>query len=627
MKLVKVYFLCFFSVSRKQKKRHRHKKKNSLEEKIKKTRTKIHQVKVKKSHNMINQPFDSSTSSENEVEEDSPKEEKSLLEMLELEMRRRAIRALLDKEVNQENDGIEKPTQSTEKVSTKKPDDSSKKITPVKHFRKKKQKNDDVIVIVPKLVTIDLTNDSKQSKVDSKKDVNEQNNVEVEDLINSFQINTYEKNNRNSETSEECSNTSETKSDVEVEGRKLECIVTDEVIDIPDSPELNKTQDKAEKEQPNKDETQSGKKEQPNSNWALRWLDSKDVKKVVSTSKICGNIRKKIKSAKLAKKAKENLPKDVVETPEIHGSVVEYQSLPKSSITLNMTNETANGNNAEDNNKSSQVEEIKEHQVIINIKEPTLVVEQVQDVSSTKSEISAMTNTKDHIIMSNVQVNETPTSNSDDVLTEKGDDSQAIENLESIPIKVQISESNIIDTTNSKSSLLLETDTTSELINESEIISNSQVVNTCDGNVKNASTSNNELNSGVANNLGSEQVQSDQPELNNMATNAPSFNEFENSIPCLHDESPDDELDNVKSDITIENEPSSYLDLNNKTSNTKIILNQYIPSCNAKKSSITESRDDSTEKLSPDLSSAAQEIGNEPEALEIYITEEDREIE
>lgn len=591
---------------------------------------------------MINLPFDSSTGSENEVEEDSPKEEKSLLEMLELEMRRRAIRALLDKEVNQENDGIEKPTQSTEKVLTKKPDDSSKKITPVKHFRKKKQKSDDVIVIVPKLVTIDLTDDNKQSKVDSKKDVNEQNNVEVEDLINSFQINTYEKNNCNSETSEECSNTSETKSDVEVEGRKLECIVTDEVIDIPDSPELNKTQDKAEKEQPNKDETQSGKKEQPNSNWALRWLDSKDVKKVVSTSKICGNIRKKIKSAKLAKKAKENLPKDVVETPEIHGSVVEYQSLPKSSITLNMTNETANGNNTEDNNKSSQVEEIKEHQVIINIKEPTLVVEQVQDVSSTKSEISALTNTKDHIIMSNVQVNETPTSNSDDVLTEKGDDSQAIESLESIPIKVQISESNIIDTTNSKSSLLLETDTTSELINESEIISNSQVVNTYDGNVKNASTynnelnsgdvknastSNNELNSGVANNLGSEQIQSDQPELNNMATNAPSFNEFENSIPCLHDESPDDELDNVKSDITIENEPSSNLDLNNKTSQTKIILNQYIPSCNAKKSSITESRDDSTEKLSPDLSSAAQEIGNEPEALEIYITEEDREIE
>lgn len=617
-------FLCFFSGSQKQKKRHRHKKKNSLE-KIKKTRTKIHQEKVKKSNNMKNQPYDSSTSSENEVEEDSPKEEKSLLEMLELEMRRRAIRALLDKEVNQENDGKKKPTLSTENVSTIKPGDSSKKITPVRHFRKKKHKNDDVIVIVPKLVTIDLTDDNKQSKVDSKKDVIEQNNVEVEDLINSFQINTYEENNRNSDTSEECSNTSKTKSDVEVEGSKLECI--EEVIDIPDSPEENKTQDKAEEEQPNKNETLSDNKEQPNSNWALRWLDSKDVKKVVSTSKICGNIRKKIKSAKLAKKAEENLPKDVVESPEIHGSVVEYQSLPKSSIILNKANETTNENNAEENNKSSQVDEIKENHVVVDLKEPALVFEQVQDVSSTKNDVSVLTNTKDQI-MSNVQVNETPTSNSNGVLIQKGDDSQEMENIELIPINVQISESNTIDTTNSKHNLL-ETDTTPELTNESEIVSNSHVVNTYDGNLKNIS--NNELDLGIESNLGSKQVQSDLTELNNMATNASSFNEFENSSKIkgsLHHESSDDELDNVESDITIENEPSSNLDLNNKTSKTKIILNLDMPSCNAKKASITESRDDSTKKLSPaDLLSATQEIVNEPDALEININEEDREIE
>lgn len=574
---------------------------------------------------MKNQPYDSSTSSENEVEEDSPKEEKSLLEMLELEMRRRAIRALLDKEVNQENDGKKKPTLSTENVSTIKPGDSSKKITPVRHFRKKKHKNDDVIVIVPKLVTIDLTDDNKQSKVDSKKDVIEQNNVEVEDLINSFQINTYEENNRNSDTSEECSNTSKTKSDVEVEGSKLECI--EEVIDIPDSPEQNKTQDKAEEEQPNKNETLSGNKEQPNSNWALRWLDSKDVKKVVSTSKICGNIRKKIKSAKLAKKAEENLPKDVVESPEIHGSVVEYQSLPKSSIILNKANETTNENNAEENNKSSQVDEIKENHVVVDLKEPALVFEQVQDVSSTKNDVSVLTNTKDQI-MSNVQVNETPTSNSNGVLIQKGDDSQEMENIELIPINVQISESNTIDTTNSKHNLL-ETDTTPELTNESEIVSNSHVVNTYDGNLKNIS--NNELDLGIESNLGSKQVQSDLTELNNMATNASSFNEFENSSKIkgsLHHESSDDELDNVESDITIENEPSSNLDLNNKTSKTKIILNLDMPSCNAKKASITESRDDSTKKLSPaDLLSATQEIVNEPDALEININEEDREIE
>lgn len=574
---------------------------------------------------MKNQPYDSSTGSENEVEEDSPKEEKSLLEMLELEMRRRAIRALLDKEVNQENDGKEKPTPSTENVSTIKPGDLSKKITPVRHFRKKKHKNDDVIVIVPKLVTIDLTDDHKQSKVDGKKDVIEQNNVEVEDLINSFQINTYEENNRNSDTSEECSNTSKTKSDVEVEGSKLECI--DEVIDIPDSPEENKSQDKAEEEQPNKNETLSDNKEQPNSNWALRWLDSKDVKKVVSTSKICGNIRKKIKSAKLAKKAEENLPKDVMETPEIHGSVVEYQSLPKSSIILNKANETTNENNAEENNKSSQVDEIKENHVVIDLKAPPLVFEQVQDVSSTKNDISVLINTKDQI-MSNVQVNETPTSNSNGVLVEKGDDSQEVENIELIPINVQISESNTIDTTNSKCNLL-KTDTTPELTNDSEIISNSHVVNTYDGNLKNIS--NNELDLGIESNLGSKQVQSDQTELNKMATNASSFNKFENSSKIkgsLHYESPDDELDNVESDITIENEPSSNLDLNNKTSKTKIILNLDMPSCSAKKASITESRGDSTKKLSPaDLLSAAQEIVNEPDALEIDINEEDREIE
>lgn len=574
---------------------------------------------------MKNQPYDSSTGSENEVEEDSPKEEKSLLEMLELEMRRRAIRALLDKEVNQENDGKEKPTLSTENVSTIKPGDSSKKITPVRHFRKKKHKNDDVIVIVPKLVTIDLTDDHKQSKVESKKDVIEQNNVEVEDLINSFQINTYEENNRNSDTSEECSNTSKTKSDVEVEGSKLECI--DEVIDIPDSPEENKSQDKAEEEQPNKNETLSGNKEQPNSNWALRWLDSKDVKKVVSTSKICGSIRKKIKSAKLAKKAEENLPKDVVETPEIHGSVVEYQSLPKSSIILNKANESTNENNAEENNKSSQVDEIKENHVVIDLKAPALVFEQVQDVSSTKNDVSVLINTKDQI-MSNVQVNETPTSNTNGVLVEKGDDSQEVENIELIPINVQISESNTIDTTNSKRNLL-KTDTTPELTNDSEIISNSHVVNTYDGNLKNIS--NNELDLGIESNLGSKQVQSDLTELKNMATNASSFNEFENSSKIkgsLHYESPDYELDNVESDITIANEPSSNLDLNNKTSKTKIILNLDMPSCSAKKASITESRGDLTKKLPPaDLLSAAEEIVNEPDALEIDINEEDREIE
>lgn len=556
--------------------------------------------------------------------------------MLELEMRRRAIRALLDKEGKDSNK--ETPTQSTENGSGR-TDTESQKVTPVRNFRKKKHsKNDDVIVIVPKVVTIDLTDEKKTNDVENTVVVSSPNNVEVENLINSIEINTdndkdqLHVNNHSTDNSEESSNTLEAKSDGDAEGNKIVSNVTNEVIDIPDSPEQNKTKDNAEKEQQNQEKPIGGQEEQPTNSWALRWLDSKDVKRVVSTSKICGNIRKKIRSAKLAKKSQENIPIEVRETPEIQGSVGEYQSLPKSSTALNTTTDTTTGNKTEDDN-SSQVDKSEKDKTVFDSKEPTLEVEQVQDITSTKNENSILKTTQDEI-MSDVHVNETLNSNSDYLLKEKEGDSQGINNPETRPVQVEMSKSNMI-VTNNFSCDQLEVDTTLKLNNSSVMLINNQEVNQCIETPKD-----DKICSDVANNLISETAESDLARPDNMETNITNSDKMETNItnfkgfenlsknnPFPHDETSDVESNNSKSEKT-EHELISNLDLNDETSKSTNILNHDISSCNAKKSSMTESSEKPTEQLSPvEFSSEPQDVGNELEALEIDITEEDRDIE
>jgi len=65
--------------------------------------------------------------------------------------------------------------------------------------------------------------------------------------------------------------------------------------------------------------------------WATRWLQSKDVQKVVSTSKMCAKIRKRMKSAHKVKKviSVTNDPEESCKSTVIVGSVNEYNMLDK----------------------------------------------------------------------------------------------------------------------------------------------------------------------------------------------------------------------------------------------------------------------------------------------------------
>jgi hypothetical protein len=65
--------------------------------------------------------------------------------------------------------------------------------------------------------------------------------------------------------------------------------------------------------------------------WATRWLQSKDVQKVVSTSKMCAKIRKRMKSAQKVKKVISvmNDPDKSCKSVVIVGSVNEYNMLDK----------------------------------------------------------------------------------------------------------------------------------------------------------------------------------------------------------------------------------------------------------------------------------------------------------
>ncbi|XP_066995374.2 uncharacterized protein [Anabrus simplex] len=72
-------------------------------------------------------------------------------------------------------------------------------------------------------------------------------------------------------------------------------------------------------------EITSALEQRTETSWAARWLHSKDVQKVVSTSRMCAKIRNRMK---LARKLKPSSRNEVLK-PEIIGSVKEYKTLEK----------------------------------------------------------------------------------------------------------------------------------------------------------------------------------------------------------------------------------------------------------------------------------------------------------
>ncbi|XP_069694513.1 enolase-phosphatase E1-like isoform X2 [Periplaneta americana] len=98
-----------------------------------------------------------------------------------------------------------------------------------------------------------------------------------------------------------------------------------------DSNPTIKTLDEAQEEESLASGNYSEKSDTAGCSWATRWLQSKGVQEVVSTSKMCARIRKRMKFAKSMKQIKtviepeENITSSVV----IEGSVNEYNMLDK----------------------------------------------------------------------------------------------------------------------------------------------------------------------------------------------------------------------------------------------------------------------------------------------------------
>lgn len=79
-------------------------------------------------------------------------------------------------------------------------------------------------------------------------------------------------------------------------------------------------------------ENQNKRSETTDCSWAARWLQSKDVQKVVSTSKMCAKIRKRMKSAQKVKRVSSGIAdpeEDCRSSVVVVGSVNEYNMLDR----------------------------------------------------------------------------------------------------------------------------------------------------------------------------------------------------------------------------------------------------------------------------------------------------------
>lgn len=241
------------------------------------------------------------------------KQGRTLLEILELEMRARAIRALLKQDdLPEEDDAADK--NSNKKVDAKETlIASAQKVTEQykkkrRNYRNRSLENYDGDMNGlenTELVTIDLTNES-----DTKLSKLSQTNKN-EDVV-------YVKSNEIDNRSESCKHSSEI-GEVNVRDNRKS-------IEIKSS-EYKKSVAETNLEDQYKLDSNGFEKSrtESKSSWAERWLQSKDVKKVVTTSKMCANILKRMRNARLAKQLQNS--DQTKPALNLEGSVSEYQSI------------------------------------------------------------------------------------------------------------------------------------------------------------------------------------------------------------------------------------------------------------------------------------------------------------
>lgn len=306
--------------------------------------------------------------------QDNPAMEgKTLLDILELEMRARAIKALLNKNESPE---IEEVNENGEELQSSSKDDTpvvekpvSEQEKSVKKLRKKKRKNDDVIVITPKVITIDLTDENDFCTTRKKTKETAVGKKCIENIDSRISENTHKK--------DEMAGREKIKSSDIIDVDNLST-ATDKQTNDTKNPVLGALKRYVQSSGHTNNETLE-KSMQQKRDWAQRWLESKEVKQVVSTSKICGNIRKRIKIAKLAKQS-QALGKKVETSQEIQGSVDEYQMLPKLNTPLNA------GDNQLDGRSNDQTLTLLVNDDQLKNQNDAESGEQVQDISSTRVE-------------------------------------------------------------------------------------------------------------------------------------------------------------------------------------------------------------------------------------------------
>uniref|UniRef100_T1HQM8 Uncharacterized protein n=1 Tax=Rhodnius prolixus TaxID=13249 RepID=T1HQM8_RHOPR len=242
----------------------------------------------------------------NEEKDNDENKGKSLLELLELEMRAKAIRSLLKQEEEEElkKNKIQKEECDCHKV-TPSSSKSGKESSRLNEKTKSNLKNDITNISKKngnKIITASNLQYVPNTKLKTETEKQSQQNIKE----------VWEKS-----LSTDITNISEVKIkrenyDWSAEEEKL--IYEDDDYDSDDrlENETNKVEEKSE--------------ENSRSSWAERWLQSKDVKRVVATSKMLTVVRNKMKNSFRSgmKQTATQLPST---QPEIEGSVKEYDTL------------------------------------------------------------------------------------------------------------------------------------------------------------------------------------------------------------------------------------------------------------------------------------------------------------
>lgn len=279
------------------------KKDDKRKKKTEKKPTKVKHKHVKEKPKKVESSGSSDESSEKETIEDNkpisdPKKGKSLLEILELEMRARAIRALLEAAPNH-GEPVEIVNIKSEPED--KPDDDPEKVP----------------------VPIDTPNDDN---------VDESDSLEVVEVIND-------------------------KND------------DDAIVILDDTDELVAIEVQT-KDQSHKRNKLEASTNETNVTWSQRWAKSKGVENVIHNSKICANIRKRMRFARMLKQKQQQQgdPLKDQEDPLVselnrveEGSVEQLELLKSLEEARNKLNEALGTCDSNDSDKAtertSQIEE------------------------------------------------------------------------------------------------------------------------------------------------------------------------------------------------------------------------------------------------------------------------------